>query len=54
MAHAVIIVDRAVFAAEAKCALTRVIVTFVNAGRAVFAWVELFDAELDLFLAKNA
>lgn len=53
MADAVIIVDCAVLAAEAKCALTPVAVAFVNAGRAVFAWVKLLGAELDLFLAKT-
>ena len=54
MAHAIIVVDRAIFAAEAKCALTRVVVTLVNAGRTVFTRVKILGAELDLFIAKNA
>ena len=53
VAHAVIIVDGAVFAAEAKCALTRIVVALINAGCAVFARIKFLCTELDLLLAKR-
>ena len=51
VADAVVVVDRAVLAAVSLSALASVAVVLIDTSGAVLARVELFGAELDLFIA---